>query len=88
MARLSLCHALLSLTLLPFSWALEFDVTAHKGRERCICNFVAKDTLVLVTAIVDGQKGDGQQVNTYVSLSGSLPVTLQEHTLTHTHHSC
>ena len=69
MARLSLRHALLSLTLLPFSWALKFDVAAHTGRERCIRNFVAKDTLVLVTAIVDGQKGDGQQVNMHVGLS-------------------
>ena len=34
--------------------------------ERCIRNFVAKDTLVLVTAIVDGFKGDGQVVNMHV----------------------
>lgn len=66
------CSLLLSLALLPFSWALKFDLAAHMGHnskyERCIRNFVAKDTLVLVTAIVDGQKGDGQMVNMHVSL--------------------
>jgi len=58
--------------ILPLSWALKFDLAAHTGHsqkyERCIRNFVAKDTLVLVTAIVDGQKGDGQMVNMHVSL--------------------
>lgn len=68
MARQHLFYALLSLAILPFSWALKFDLAAHTGRERCIRNFVAKDTLVLVTAIVDGQKGDGQQVNMHVGL--------------------
>ncbi|KAM0804894.1 putative endosomal cargo receptor [Usnea florida] len=66
MARQSLLYALISLALLPFSWALKFDLAAHTGRERCIRNFVARDTLVLVTAIVDGQKGDGQQVNMHI----------------------
>ena len=28
---------------------------------------MAKDTLVLVTAIINGQKGDGQMVNMHVS---------------------
>ena len=54
---------------LPFSLALKFDLAAHTGHnryERCIRNFVAKDTLVLVTAIVGGTKGDGQQVNMHV----------------------
>ena len=54
---------------LPFSSALKFDLSAHTGHnryERCIRNFVAKDTLVLVTAIVGGNKGDGQQVNMHV----------------------
>ena len=90
MTRLSLRHLLLSLILLPFSWALKFDVAAHTGRERCIRNFVAKDTLVLVTAIVDGQKGDGQQVNMHVGLSLSLSFwVVANHTLqgTHTHTS-
>ncbi len=68
MARQSLLYAFLSLAFFSLSWALKFDLAAHTGRERCIRNFVAKDTLVLVTAIVDGQKGDGQQVNMHVSL--------------------
>ncbi|CAD6585365.1 MAG: vesicle coat component [Alectoria sarmentosa] len=66
MTRHSFLYALLSLALLPFSWALKFDLAANTGRERCIRNFVAKDTLVLVTAIVDGRKGDGQQVNMHI----------------------
>lgn len=61
---------LLSLVILPLSSALKFDLHAHTGHsskyERCIRNFVAKDTLVLVTAIVSGQKGDGQMVNMHV----------------------
>ncbi len=61
---------LLYLAILPFSFALKFDLQAHTGHsnkyERCIRNFVAKDTLVLVTAIVSGQKGDGQMVNMHV----------------------
>ena len=68
MWRQSFLCALLYLILSPLSWALKFDLAAHTGRERCIRNFVAKDTLVLVTAIVDGQKGDGQQVNMHVSV--------------------
>ena len=60
------------LALLPLSWALKFDLAAHTGStskyERCIRNFVGKDTLVLVTAIVDGMKGDGQVVNMHVSV--------------------
>jgi len=47
--------------------ALKFDLTATPQRdgkkERCVRNFVAKETLVVVTAIVSGSKGDGQQVN-------------------------
>ena len=58
------------LAILPFALALKFDLQAHTGHgskyERCIRNFVAKDTLVLVTAIVGGQKGDGQMVNMHV----------------------
>lgn len=70
--RSLLSIVLLSLLVLPFSLALKFDLAAHTGHnskyERCIRNFVGKDTLVLVTAIVDGQKGDGQMVNMHVSL--------------------
>ena len=59
----------LSLSLVS---ALKFDVAAHGGHEsakfeRCIRNFVAKDQLVVVTVIVDGSKGDGQQLNLHVS---------------------
>ncbi|KAL7273396.1 vesicle coat component [Rhizina undulata] len=50
------------------SSALKFDIVAQpKGHiPRCIRNFVAKDTLVVVTATVSGHKGDGQQVNIYI----------------------
>lgn len=47
--------------------ALKFDLAATSGgTERCIRNFVSKDQLVVVTAIVSGQKGDGQKVNMHV----------------------
>ena len=50
--------------------ALKFDLVARgpndKKTERCIRNFVAKDTLVVVTAIVGGSKGDGMIVNMHV----------------------
>lgn len=66
----SVVSILLFLAALPFSSALKFDLHAHTGHsnkyERCIRNFVARDTLVLVTAIVSGQKGDGQMVNMHV----------------------
>lgn len=55
---------------ISLSSALKFDLQAHTGHgqryERCIRNFVARDTLVIVTAIVGGQKGDGQMVNMHV----------------------
>ena len=76
MARSSLLSkVVLFFIVLPLSLALKFDLAAHTGHnskyERCIRNFVSKDTLVLVTAIIDGQKGDGQMVNMHVSLLGS-----------------
>lgn len=49
--------------------ALKFDLVATSGggkNERCIRNFVSKDQLVVVTAIVGGTKGDGQKVNVHV----------------------
>lgn len=49
--------------------ALKFDLIATSGsgkNERCIRNFVSKDQLVVVTAIVGGTKGDGQRVNIHV----------------------
>ncbi|KAI9887540.1 MAG: vesicle coat component [Watsoniomyces obsoletus] len=55
----------------PLISALKFDVHAHyvgqaKKSERCIRNFVAKDTLVVVTAKVGGTKDDGQMVNMHI----------------------
>jgi hypothetical protein len=59
-------------TLLPLTWSLKFDITGHSGGgskyERCIRNHVAKETLVVVTAIVSGSKGDGQMVSMHVSI--------------------
>ena len=68
----SILYSLYSLLLfLACADALKFDVEAHsqgdKKGERCIRNFVAKDTLVVVTATVDGHKGDGMVVNMHVS---------------------
>lgn len=67
---------LLVLLFLSCSSALKFDIPAHPGHEsskseRCIRNFVAKDQLVVVTAIVDGQRGDGQTLNMHVSFACS-----------------
>lgn len=65
-----LCSWALFLTLVS---ALKFDIEAfHQGdarATRCIRNFVAKDTLVVVTATVDGTKGDGQVLNMHVSFT-------------------
>ena len=45
--------------------ALKFDL--HLGtKDRCIRNFVNKDTLVVVTTTIDGHRGDGQVVNMHV----------------------
>jgi hypothetical protein len=62
---------LILLVVLPFSHALKFDLVAHSGHsaknERCIRNFVNRDTLVVVTATISGSRGDGQIVNMHVS---------------------
>ncbi|KIV82438.1 endoplasmic reticulum vesicle protein 25, variant [Exophiala sideris] len=60
--------AVFLLLLLPFSYALKFELVAQHGHnnERCIRNFVTKDTLVVVTAIVSGSRGDGQMVNMHI----------------------
>jgi hypothetical protein len=68
----SILYSLCSLLLfLACANALKFDVEAFskgdKRGERCIRNFVARDTLVVVTATVDGSKGDGMVVNMHVS---------------------
>lgn len=61
------CSVLLFVSL---AQALKFDLQAHAGHEqkpwRCIQNFVGKDTLVVVTAIISGQRGDGMTVNMHV----------------------
>ncbi|KAI9671982.1 MAG: vesicle coat component [Caeruleum heppii] len=66
-----LASLLLLLITFPFSSALKFDLQAfpahNKKSERCIRNFVSKDTLVVVTATVSGSRGDGQTVNMHVS---------------------
>lgn len=64
-----LCSVLLLVTC---AQGLRFELEARKGkdvRERCVRNFVGKDTLVVVTAIVSGNKGDGQAVNMQVRLA-------------------
>lgn len=68
----SLLQALCSLILLIAAVdALKFDLQAYpkhdKKSERCVRNFVSKDTLVVVTATVGGNKGDGMIVNMHVS---------------------
>ncbi|EAW10745.1 emp24/gp25L/p24 family protein [Aspergillus clavatus NRRL 1] len=68
-SNLSLGSVLSVLFLLfaQLSSALKFDLFASTGNnERCIRNFVFKDQLVVVTAIVGGQKGDGQVVNMHI----------------------
>lgn len=57
------------LLVVQIASALKFDLPATSGHgknERCIRNFIAKDQLVVVTAIVSGSKGDGQRVNMHV----------------------
>ncbi|KND89631.1 Endoplasmic reticulum vesicle protein 25 [Tolypocladium ophioglossoides CBS 100239] len=51
--------------------ALKFELAAHSGaenhnKERCIRNFVGQETLVVVTATVDGFKGDGMMINIHI----------------------
>jgi hypothetical protein len=63
-------RALVSLlcVVIPVIHALKFDLLANSGhgQERCIRNFVNQDTLVVVTATISGQRGDGQVVNMHV----------------------
>lgn len=70
-AQQSLLQYICSLLLLlaGVASALKFDVVAqpqNSAKERCVRNFVGKDTLVVVTATVDGYKGDGMAVNIHV----------------------
>ncbi|KAF3940316.1 hypothetical protein ABW19_dt0200944 [Dactylella cylindrospora] len=57
-----------TLSLLSAASALKFDLFAQQPGtpQRCIRNFVAKDTLVVVTAIISGNRGDGQKVNIHI----------------------
>ncbi|KAJ4371224.1 vesicle coat component [Neocucurbitaria cava] len=71
MDRLSRLLSCLLLAVLPLVAALKFDlhpVSAHDAAkyERCVRNFVAKDQLVVVTAILDGYRGDGQRVDMHI----------------------
>ncbi|KAF2021011.1 endoplasmic reticulum vesicle protein 25 precursor [Aaosphaeria arxii CBS 175.79] len=66
-----LANVLLLLVALPIISALKFEIHAvpqHEAarHERCIRNFVAKEQLVVVTAIVSGQRGDGQTLNMHI----------------------
>ncbi|PSN73404.1 endoplasmic reticulum vesicle protein 25 precursor [Corynespora cassiicola Philippines] len=59
------------LLALPLAAALKFDLHAVQQHdaakyERCVRNFVAKEQLVVVTAILDGFRGDGQTVNMHI----------------------
>ncbi|KAJ6014508.1 Endoplasmic reticulum vesicle protein 25 [Penicillium herquei] len=59
----------LFLLAIQLATALKFDLPASSGHgknERCIRNFVSKDQLVVVTAVVSGSKGDGQRVNMHI----------------------
>ncbi|GJN70890.1 emp24/gp25L/p24 family protein [Purpureocillium lilacinum] len=63
-----LCSLLL---LASAASALKFELPSHGGaenhkKERCIRNFVGQETLVVVTATVDGYKGDGMTVNIHI----------------------
>lgn len=65
----SLWTVLILLHCLHLAAGLKFDLVAqppHNKAERCIRNFVNRDTLVVVTAILDGSRGDGQVVNMHV----------------------
>lgn len=76
-SRLTMRSALglLFLLLVQVSSALKFDIVAGKG-ERCIRNFVLKDQLVVVTAIVSGERGDGQMVNMHVRENSTLEIIM------------
>ncbi len=61
------------LVFIACATALKFDLEASSRGDpkgtRCIRNFVARDTLVVVTATVGGFKGDGMIVNMHVSVA-------------------
>lgn len=60
------------LVLVGVAHALKFDMAAQpesSKRERCIRNFVSENELVVVTATVDGYRGDGMMLNIHVRLA-------------------
>lgn len=69
------------LLLFTCAQALKFDLQAYphhdKKSERCIRNFVSRDTLVVVTATLSGSKGDGMVVNMHVGIKfvDKLPIS-------------
>jgi len=68
LSRLLRC---LLLVLLPLATALKFDLHSvapqdAAKQQRCVRNFVAREQLVVVTAILDGYRGDGQRVDMHV----------------------
>lgn len=67
MSTLPITLRLLLLCLLPLAYALKFELSAESHpSERCVRNFVNRDTLVVVTATISGAKGDGQRVDMHV----------------------
>jgi hypothetical protein len=74
MDRLSRLFSCMLLVLLPLASGLKFDlhpVSHHEAAkyERCVRNFVAHEQLVVVTAILDGYRGDGQRVDMHVCIA-------------------
>ena len=68
----------LLLALVSIVQGLKFDIQSYpqgeaEKHERCIRNFVNRDTLVVVTATVSGSKGDGQVLNINVRLTPLYP---------------
>lgn len=73
MDRILRLVTLLIAVIAPLTAALKFDlypVSPHDAAkyERCIRNFVADKQLVVVTAILDGYRGDGQRVDMHVRI--------------------
>ncbi|EME83109.1 uncharacterized protein MYCFIDRAFT_65779 [Pseudocercospora fijiensis CIRAD86] len=71
MATITMSLRILLAFVLPLISALKFEIQAHPGPEaasfqRCIRNFVARDQLVVVTATISGNKGDGQVLNMHI----------------------
>ena len=77
-----------ALLVLQLAHGLKFDLQAHPGhesasKERCVRNFVAKDTLVVVTATISGSKGDGQVVNMHVCTEHGWPTSTSTNQVPH-----